>query len=189
MASTRTAKPRKKAEESANISRIERRKTEFRDKITRAALKLFAKDGVADTSIASIIEASDIAHKTFFNHFPTKDHLLQHIMSSHTEHAYAFFRDAVKRHSDPAQQLEYCLMRIAMALAPLDSQRYKELVTFYFVSNASTREFRKAQKENFSALITQILTEAKDQKQLLGAHTPQPPTTKTPNTTQTGLQC
>jgi len=153
-------------EENINVSRIERRKTEFRDKITRAALKLFAKDGVADTSIASIIEAADIAHKTFFNHFPTKDHLLQHIMNTHTEHAYAFFRDAMKRYDDPAKQMEYCLMKIAMALEPLDSQRYKELVTFYFVSNASTREFRDAQKQNFSALVTQILTDAKQQNRL-----------------------
>jgi len=147
-------------------SRIERRKTEFRDKITRAALELFARDGVADTSIASIIEAADIAHKTFFNHFPTKDHLLQHIVSSHAEQAYAFFRQSVKRHSDPAKQLEYCLMQIARALEPLDSQRYKELVTFYFVSNASTHEFRDAQKQNFSALVTQILLEAKSQNRL-----------------------
>jgi len=169
MTSTKTAndrKRRKTVDEGVNVSRIERRKTEFRDKITRAALKLFARDGVADTSIVSIIEAADIAHKTFFNHFPTKDHLLQHIMNTHTEHAYAFFRDAMKRHKDPAKQLEYCLMQIATALEPLDSQRYKELVTFYFVSNASTREFRDEQKQNFSALVSQILADAKLQNKL-----------------------
>lgn len=164
MTSSKTAKAQRRSKDldaGTTINRIKRRKTEFRDKITSAALKLFARDGVADTSIASIIAAADIAHKTFFNHFPTKDHLLQHIMSTHTEHAYAFFQEALKRYSDPAKQLEYCLMQIAMALAPLDSQRYKELVTFYFVSSASTREFRDAQKQNFSALVTQILTNAK----------------------------
>lgn len=169
MTSTRTAKSpnaRKGVDSGLGRSRIERRKTEFRDKITHAALKLFASDGVADTSIASIIEAADIAHKTFFNHFPTKDHLLQHIVSSHAEQAYAFFRESVKRHNDPAKQLEYCLMQIARALEPLDSQRYKELVTFYFVSHASTREFRQTQKENFSALVTQILWDAKSQNRL-----------------------
>jgi len=169
MTSTRTAnsfKSGKGVDTGPGLSRIERRKTEFRDKITRAALKLFARDGVADTSIASIIEAADIAHKTFFNHFPTKDHLLQHIVSSHAEQAYAFFRESVKRHNDPAKQLEYCLMQIARTLEPIDAQRYKELVTFYFVSNASTREFRDAQKENFSALVTQILQDAKSQNRL-----------------------
>lgn len=149
-----------------SLSRIDKRKNEFRDKITRAALKLFARDGVADTSIASIIQEADIAHKTFFNHFPTKDHLLQHIMSSHTQHAYAFFREGIKRNSDPNKQIEYCLMKIAKALQPLDSQKYKELVTFYFLSNTSTREFRDAEKENFSALVLQILENAKSQGRL-----------------------
>lgn len=142
------------------VSRIERRKTEFRDRITQAALKLFAENGVGDTSIAAIIKEADIAHKTFFNHFPTKDHLLQHIVSSHTRHAYAQFREVFKGYDDPRRRLEYCLMRVANALDPLDPQRYRELVTFYFVSSASTREFREEQKQNFTDLIRGILQDA-----------------------------
>lgn len=146
--------------DDGKISRIERRKTEFRDKITAAALKLFARNGVADTSVASIIQEADIAHKTFFNHFPTKDHLLQHIVSSHTQHAYALFRGVFKRYEDPRRRLEYCLMKIARALKPLAPQRYRELVTFYFVSSASTKEFRDEQKQNFTHLVRSILEDA-----------------------------
>ena len=149
---------------AAPAGRIERRKTEFRDKITAAALKLFAENGVTETSVASIIKEADIAHKTFFNHFPTKDHLLQHIVSSHTRHAYSFFRDALKRHSDPRKQIEYCLMSVAKALEPLNAERYSELVTFYFVSSASTKEFRGEQKQNFTDLIENILQDADKKK-------------------------
>jgi AcrR family transcriptional regulator len=152
--------------DAAPVSRIERRKTEFRDRITDAALKLFAENGVADTSVASIIKEADIAHKTFFNHFPTKDHLLQHIVSSHTRHAYSFFREALKRHTDPRKQIEYCLMSVAKALAPLNPERYSDLVTFYFVSNASTKEFRNDQKKNFTDLIENILQDADNKKML-----------------------
>jgi AcrR family transcriptional regulator len=150
--------------DAAPASRIERRKTEFRDRITDAALKLFAENGVADTSVASIIIEADIAHKTFFNHFPTKDHLLQHIVSSHTRHAYSFFREALKRHTDPRKQIEYCLMSVAKALSPLNPERYRDLVTFYFVSNASTKEFRSEQKKNFYDLIESILQDAEIKK-------------------------
>jgi AcrR family transcriptional regulator len=153
-------------QDPAPVSRIERRKTEFRERITDAALKLFAENGVADTSVASIIIEADIAHKTFFNHFPTKDHLLQHIVSSHTRHAYSFFRDALKRHTDPKKQIEYCLMSVAKALAPLNPERYRDLVTFYFVSSASTKEFRSEQKKNFSDLIESILQDAEGKKML-----------------------
>ena len=144
----------------APASRTESRKAEFRDKITVAALKLFAENGVADTSVASIIKEAGIAHKTFFNHFPTKDHLLQHIVSSHTQHAYSFFREALKRHTDPRKQIEYCLMSVAKALEPLNAERYRELVTFYFVSKASTKEFRTEKKQNFTDLIENILQDA-----------------------------
>lgn len=152
--------------EPVPVSRIERRKTEFRVRITGAALKLFAENGVADTSIASIIKEADIAHKTFYNHFPTKDHLLQHIVSSNTRHAYSFFREALKRHNDPRKQIEYCLMSVARALEPMNPDRYSELVTFYFVSNASTREFRIEQKKNFTDLIEGILRNAMNKKML-----------------------
>ncbi|HQQ64253.1 MAG TPA: TetR/AcrR family transcriptional regulator [Pseudomonadales bacterium] len=152
--------------DTAPVSRIERRKTEFRDRITDAALKLFAENGVADTSVASIIKEADIAHKTFFNHFPTKDHLLQHIVNSHSEHAYSFFREAFKRHTDPKKRIEYCLMSIARSLEKFDPQQYKEMITFYFISSASTHEFRKTQKESFSDVINQILQDAKDKKLL-----------------------
>ena len=150
--------------EPATVSRIERRKTEFRDRITDAAQKLFAENGVADTSIASIIKEADIAHKTFFNHFPTKDHLLQHIVSSNTRYAYSFFREALTRHNDPRKQIEYCLMSVARALAPLNPERYSDLVTFYFVSSASTKEFRNEQKRNFTDLIENILQDAESKK-------------------------
>ncbi|HSC75445.1 MAG TPA: TetR/AcrR family transcriptional regulator, partial [Pseudomonadales bacterium] len=148
----------------APTSRTERRKTEFRDKITDAALKLFAENGVADTSVASIIKEADIAHKTFFNHFPTKDHLLQHVVSSHTRHAYVFFREILKRHTDPKKQMEYCLMGIAHSLQPLNPERYSELVTFYIVSSASTKEFREEQKQNFTGLVHSILRDAESKK-------------------------
>lgn len=150
--------------EALPISRTERRKTEFRERITDAALKLFAENGVADTSVTSIIKEADIAHKTFFNHFPTKDHLLQHVVSSYARHAYAIFRDALKRRNDPRKQIEYCLMSVASALEPLDPEKYSELLTFYFVSNASTREFRDEQKQNFAELIDGILRDAAAKK-------------------------
>lgn len=152
--------------ETSHHSRSELRKGEFRDKITESALRLFAKNGVAETSIASIIKEAGIAHKTFFNHFPSKDHLLQHIVSSHSQHAYHFFRDALSRSDDPKKRLEYCLVSIAKALEPIHPERYRDLLTFYFTSKASTREFRNEQKQHFSELINQILREAKVQKRL-----------------------
>ncbi|MGB6430939.1 MAG: TetR family transcriptional regulator [Candidatus Acidiferrales bacterium] len=42
----------------------------------RCALRLFADRGFADTSIEDITEAADVGKGTFFNYFPTKEHVL-----------------------------------------------------------------------------------------------------------------
>ena len=42
----------------------------------RAALKLFAAQGLEGTTIEEITEAADVGKGTFFNYFPTKEHIL-----------------------------------------------------------------------------------------------------------------
>src|SRR6202008_4510302 len=54
----------------------QRRSTEFRDRIFRAALDLFAERGFAKTTVEDITNAADIGKGTFFNYFPSKDHIL-----------------------------------------------------------------------------------------------------------------
>jgi len=147
------------------VNRIERRKQEFRDKITSAAIKLFEKQGISETSVASIIKEADIAHKTFFNHFPTKDHLLQHIASSFSGNAYESFREDFKKQSDPSRRLKYCLMSVAKALEHV-SPHYKELLNFYLISGAGSSEMQQDQKQQFTAVIAQIMEEAGEQNAL-----------------------
>ena len=56
--------------------RRERRRVETRDKIYNAALALFAERGFMDTTVEDITEAADVGKGTFFNYFPTKEHVL-----------------------------------------------------------------------------------------------------------------
>ena len=150
---------------SGKVNRIERRKIEFRNKITNAALELFEAQGVADTSVAAIIKEADIAHKTFFNHFPTKEHLLLHISGSFGDNAFNAFREGFKRKQQPAQRVEYCLINIARTLATV-SPHYKELLNVYLLSGAASSELQRQQKEQFTAVIKKIMTDA-DQQGLL----------------------
>jgi len=63
----------------ADLPRRERRKLELRARIVEAARSLFTEQGFAATRVADVCERADIAHKTFFNHFPTKLELLREI--------------------------------------------------------------------------------------------------------------
>lgn len=53
-----------------------RRGAETRERLFRAALQLFAKKGFAETTVEDITEAADLGKGTFFNYFPSKDHIL-----------------------------------------------------------------------------------------------------------------
>lgn len=53
--------------------RYERKKAETRGRIYRAALKLFAEQGLAATSVDEIVAAADVAKGTFFNYFRSKE--------------------------------------------------------------------------------------------------------------------
>ena len=61
---------------ASNPSRRQRRSTEIRERLFRAALDLFARKGFSETSVEDITEAADVGKGTFFNYFPSKDHIL-----------------------------------------------------------------------------------------------------------------
>lgn len=59
------------------MSRLERRKREVREKILAAAFDLFLDHGVAATTIEEICERADVANRTFFNHFATRQDMIR----------------------------------------------------------------------------------------------------------------
>jgi AcrR family transcriptional regulator len=56
--------------------RRERHRVQTRDRLYRAALDLFAQRGFLETTVEDITEAADVGKGTFFNYFPTKEHIL-----------------------------------------------------------------------------------------------------------------
>src|SRR6266850_1522030 len=69
--------PRDKPEASTSPSdRRQRRSADIRERLFRASLDLFAQKGFAETTVEDITESADVGKGTFFNYFPSKDHIL-----------------------------------------------------------------------------------------------------------------
>src|SRR5882762_7731531 len=56
--------------------RRQRRSADIRERLFRAALDLFAQKGFTSTTVEQITEAADVGKGTFFNYFPSKEHVL-----------------------------------------------------------------------------------------------------------------
>src|SRR6267143_1573500 len=80
--------------------RRQRRSADIRERLFRAALKLFSEKGFAETTVEDITNAADVGKGTFFNYFPSKDHILiafSDMQISKLQHAV----DNMRQHDQP----------------------------------------------------------------------------------------
>ncbi|HLB36461.1 MAG TPA: TetR/AcrR family transcriptional regulator [Gemmatimonadales bacterium] len=62
------------------LTRRERKKEETKERIFKAAVKLFRDKGFEATTIDDITERADVAKGTFFNYFPRKEAVLGYLL-------------------------------------------------------------------------------------------------------------
>ncbi len=118
--------------------RRERRSSETRERIFRAALSLFAAHGFQATTIEDITEAADVGKGTFFNYFPSKEHVLAafgELQRSKIEQAVAAAREG-------QESMRSVLKRLVHAAAeePGRSPRFLRSILIAMLSNESVCE-------------------------------------------------
>ena len=97
----------------ADVGCRERRKADIRRRLFRAALKLFASRGFNATTVEDITRTADVAKGTFFNYFPTKEHLL----TSFGEMRLDIIRSARTEAQHAAKPMREVLYQLMMNLA------------------------------------------------------------------------
>ena len=138
-----------------DLSRRERRKLELRARILEAARELFEARGFADTKVAEICERADVAHKTFFNHFPGKQDLVRQFAELAVGELLVDIEAARKQGRSTGERLE--LFFTGMAERSLEAgPMFREMVTeLVHVVHASTRRSEEARKlhDAFAAIV------------------------------------
>jgi len=66
--------------EEPSATRVERRKVKTRKTLMRVALELFYENGIYWTTVEDITERADVGKGTFYQHFETKEALLQALL-------------------------------------------------------------------------------------------------------------
>src|SRR5450756_2636550 len=114
------------AAEADVVSRFERRRRRSRAALVDAAIELFQEKGSRGTTLEEICVQADVASRTFFNHFKTREHLYQAIAHQRAVQ-FAKLLDAVREDPRPlARRLNdfFAVMGAYLVARPL----WRELV-------------------------------------------------------------
>jgi AcrR family transcriptional regulator len=118
-------------------NRRERRRVETRERIYRAALQIFAERGYLETTVEDITEAADVGKGTFFNYFPTKEHVL----ATYGEQRVAAIERALKKARSANRPVLPVLKELATDLAGQSSQS-PDLLRSIFAAHLSCAPVR-----------------------------------------------
>jgi AcrR family transcriptional regulator len=127
-------------EQAARVlpGRRERRKAETREKLFRIAMRLFAERGFFETTTENITAAADVGEGTFFNYFPSKQHILTMLSEKQIEKVITAHREA-ETGKVSIRQVLHQLMN-AIAQEPGRTPALTRSLFTAFISNDEVRE-------------------------------------------------
>ncbi len=140
--------------QAAALSRRERKKLEVRGRILEAAVTLFDADGFHATTVAEICDGADVAHKTFFNYFPSKQHLLREIAEQALENLLGLIDEVRQGGGTASERLQSFFVRIAENIeqGPMHRELLTEMIHIAHEPKTGSEQARLLQSA-FGSLI------------------------------------
>ena len=156
---------RSKAETAPRLTtRRQRRSADIRERLFRSSLELFAQKGFAETTVEDITEAADVGKGTFFNYFPSKDHVLlafSDMQLNKLEESVTHFRNT----NQPLREfLQALTMR--MTEEPLRNPGMIRALLLGYLSSGPVREVMTEKQARALALHTQMVEIAQSRGEL-----------------------
>ena len=139
------------------LTRRERRKLEVRNRILEASVALFEEKGIEATKVLEICQRADVAHKTFFNHFPSKRHLLAEVAGFALDQLLVDIEEARKQPVSTRARIHHFFEHLADN-ADLAGPMHRELLTeIVRVAHESGNEPEQARKlhDAFGSIVSE----------------------------------
>ena len=159
-------------ESAPELSRRERRKLEMRARILESAQELFSEQGFQETRVADVCERADIAHKTFFNHFPTKLELLREIAHAGIEQLMFEIEDIRKADIGTPERIHRFFDTVTAHISEAGPKNRELLVELVHLISGDAAE-RSEQVRRLHAAFLGIVEDGLAQGDVTRRHDPQ----------------
>jgi len=136
-------------------SRRERHSAERRERLFRSALELFAHKGFAETTVEDITNAADLGKGTFFNYFPSKEHILLAFGEMQLAKLQAAFEEMRKSNVPVPVFLRSLGPR--MTQEPMRNPSIIRLLLQAFLANTAVREPMLDLQRRVTAIHTEMI--------------------------------
>jgi AcrR family transcriptional regulator len=162
--STHPPHPRTSSNPDFEPGRRARRSAATRESLFRAALDLFALQGFAETTVEDITDAADVGKGTFFNYFPSKDHLLL----AFSDMQIAKLQAAVDRVLQSDEPMPSFLRTLGLNMTA-EPARNPSIIRALLQANLSSTAVREIMRENHKrshALLTRLVQTGQDRREI-----------------------
>ena len=143
------------APDTSQLTRRERRKLEVHNRILEAAGGLFDEQGPVGTTVADICERADVAQKTFFNHFATRQHLMREIAGASIDQLLLDLEAITKQPGGTADRIERFFTQVVdntEAAGPVHRELLTEVIHAAHESGQEEQAARRLHQA-FEALV------------------------------------
>jgi AcrR family transcriptional regulator len=151
-ASTKSPTPSARGQ---NLDRRQRRSAETRERLFRAALKLFADKGFAETTVEDITNVADVGKGTFFNYFPSKEHILIAFSDMQLSKLQATV-DQMRERPEPMRSF-FRSMTLRMTEEPAKAPDVVRAILQANLSSSSVRSVMRERNARAEGLLTQLV--------------------------------
>ncbi len=141
-----------------------RRQAETRARIMHAALDLFARQGYSATTVGQITEAADVGKGTFFNYFPSKEHVLAGFGELQLSKVEGALEEAMREGKPMREVWKHLAHKLAR-----EPGRSPSLVRGLLVANLSSEPVQSRMRHTLShgrQILAQLVTKGQQEGEL-----------------------